>query len=693
MLKAIESHLDEERHNWALWFAFAVVCGASLYFSLSYEPSYPFFSFIFLGCALLLALYGFSRSFMEVSALFSSLMLLGLFLGVLFSMIRVHEYPATPMLREALLGVSVTGRVSSLAPAGGAVRLMMQDVHDAQGNPLPPLRMVVRGAAIEDYPLGSHIRAYGRFYPPREKIWSGGFDGVRHAWFAGIGGYGYSLGAPQLLTKGEEKDFMTFLRLKIDKTIAQSLTGNERLVASALLTGYRSGLGEELWEAMRGSGLAHLLAISGLHMALVSGTIFMFLRLMFALIPSLVLNHNVKKIAAFCAIIAGFFYLLLTGGTTPTMRAFIMVTLFFIAVMMSRRIYGLAAVAWAAVALVLLEPSRILSSGFQMSFMAVIALAAFFHFWQKRKPFEEESHHIRWHQKGVMRYIIAVALSSLIAGAVTMPFVAYHFHLLPLYGLAANLVAVPLTAFWIMPAGLLALVLMPIGLAHVPLIVMGEGIGWLMTVAREVHGWKYSVMAVQSFGIETLFLWTFAVLWLCFWKQRRSWGVVLMMVSVVMMIFADAPRLLAAKNGDHALLLKDESILIAMSPIGEDSVFAEWQKSLGAPQLVRLDEFLAEKTNFLTCDNNACLWHQDNISLAFVHEERVLHEECRTAHAVFNDTLLEIKCLVPFMNRNSLALFGAQEFWQTKDGFKLRFSYEGVRPWVSARGDIPPPQE
>ena len=215
------------------------------------------------------------------------------------------------------------------------------------------------------------------------------------------------------------------------------------------MTGERSAIPPAVMAAVRDSGLAHLLAISGLHIGLVAGILFFGLRGALALVPPLALRYPIKKWAAAAAIPGAFAYALVAGATVPSQRAFLMIGLVLLAVLLDRRGLSMRTVAWAAVIILLLHPESLLGASFQLSFAAVTALIAGYEVVRGRRRLGGNGPPVIWRR--ILFYVGGVALTTLIAGAVTAPFAAYHFNRLAAYGLAANLIAVPVTALWIMP--------------------------------------------------------------------------------------------------------------------------------------------------------------------------------------------------------------------------------------------------
>ena len=227
------------------------------------------------------------------------------------------------------------------------------------------------------------------------------------------------------------------------------------------MTGDRGAINDDVWQALRDSGLAHLLAISGLHVGLVAGILFFTLRGGLAMIEPLALRHPIKKWAAAAVMVGALGYVVLTGGTVPTQRAFVMLGLVLLAVMLDRRPFSMRLVAWAAVIVLVTAPEAMLGPSFQMSFAAVVALIATYEI--AKEPMR------RWRRgagpgRRAMVYLAAVALTTLVAGLATSPFALYHFNRVAAYGLAANLFAVPITSLWIMPWTMVGYALMPLGL-------------------------------------------------------------------------------------------------------------------------------------------------------------------------------------------------------------------------------------
>jgi len=207
----------------------------------------------------------------------------------------------------------------------------------------------------------------------------GAFSFVRRAFFQHLGGVGYAVSRAEIISRADSLGFsiwLAALRHRITKTIHKTLPGPAGAVAAALITGERGAIPEDVLVAMRESGLANLLAISGLHMGLVGGLLFFSVRLCLACWESIALRYPIKKWAAVAALLGSLAYLFISGATLPTQRAFLMLSLVMLVVVIDRSAISMNLVAWAAGAILLIAPENLMSVSFQMSFTAVTALVA-----------------------------------------------------------------------------------------------------------------------------------------------------------------------------------------------------------------------------------------------------------------------------------------------------------------------------
>jgi competence protein ComEC len=336
------------------------------------------------------------------------------------------------------------------------------------------------------------------------------------------------------------------------------LPGPTGAIAAALITGETHAIPPADAGAFRDAGLAHILVIAGLHMGMVAAAVFFGVRAGFALIPAIALRYPTKKWAAALALLVTFLYLLLSGATVPSRRAFVMIGLMLLAVLVDRLSLSARAIAYAALVVMLLTPEAVAGPSFQMSFAAVAGLIAFYEAMRERLA--------QWHSHaGLLRrcglYLLGIAFTTVITTVATMPFTIYHFNRFPVYSVAANVLAVPITGFWIMPWALIACLLMPFGAEGLALTPMGWGIDAVAAIARGVTAWPGAVLNVPSMPAEALMLVGLGGAWLCIWTRRWRWlGLAPIAAGYLTLLFVRPPDLLVVAEG----ALSEKSLRVAV---------------------------------------------------------------------------------------------------------------------------------
>ncbi|MBC7141686.1 MAG: ComEC/Rec2 family competence protein, partial [Rhodobacteraceae bacterium] len=390
--------------------------------------------------------------------------------GLLLAAARTHLVSA-PVLTFRYYG-PVEGRIVDIDRSfSDQLRLTLDRVvlEDVAPDRTPArVRVALHGdQGFTDPQPGLTVILSGHLSPPEGPVEPGGFDFQRLAWFSRLGGVGYTR-SPVLAIAPPEGGLplMAFrMRRAISTAMQARMEGQPGAFAAALMTGDRSGVTQATNDALRGSNLSHLISISGLHMGLLTGFVFASCRYGLALFAPLALRLDTRKLAAFLALLAATFYLILAGPNVATRRAFVMAAVMLVAVLADRRAISLRSVAIAALIVLILEPESLVEPGFQMSFGATVALIVAF------KPWTKAQHRA----PAVLRPVAMLLLSSMAAGFATAPIAAAHFNRIAEYGLLANFLAVPLMGIVVMPAGVVAALLSGIGLAGPALWVMEKG--------------------------------------------------------------------------------------------------------------------------------------------------------------------------------------------------------------------------
>ncbi|MFV0383447.1 ComEC/Rec2 family competence protein, partial [Paracoccus sp. (in: a-proteobacteria)] len=430
-------------------------------------------------------------------------------------------------------------------------------------------------------PLGSRVMLTGHLGPPPGPASPGSFDFRQHAWFERIGAVGYSR-TPVLAAGPPEGGIwgMHRARMALSAAMQQRIGGQAGAVAAALMTGDRSGISEATNEIMRASNLYHIISISGLHMGMLAGFVYGALRLALVIAQGFgrMLRLPVHKLAAAGAMGAAAAYLWLSGGGVATERAFVMVAVMLGAILADRRAISLRTVALAATIILTVTPEALTSPGFQMSFAATIALILIYGPWARispRLPF--------W-----LRPVAMLILSSLVAAMATSPIAAAHFNRMAQYGLLANLLAVPVMGTLVMPAGVIAALLAPLGLAGPALWVMGAGTAWMLRVAEFVAGLNGAVTALPLPPAAVMPLMGFgAVAMVLCWRHgltaRRltplsagfGAGGAMLAAAAALWLTATRPLLLIAPQGEAAGLMTPSGRALS-KPAGGAFVVKTW---------------------------------------------------------------------------------------------------------------------
>lgn len=471
------------------WAPVFLSLGIGLYFALGVEPAAAAIAAAAaLAVALALAAWR-GSGLLRVPATGLGLVALGLVLAAL----RAHLV-AAPVLPFRYYG-PIEGRIVDIDRSfSDELRLTLDRVvlEDVAPDRTPGrVRIALHGEqGFTDLAPGLTVILSGHLSPPDGPVEPGGFDFQRLAWFSGLGGVGYTR-SPVLALLPPEGGLSLFafrLRMRLSEAMQSAIPGQAGAFASAMMTGDRAGMNQATNDVLRASNLSHLISISGLHMGLLVGFIFATCRYGLALLPPLALRLNTKKLAALVALMAAAFYLMLAGPNVATRRAFIMAAVMLVAVLADRRAISLRSVAIAALIVLVLEPESLVEPGFQMSFGATVALIVSFQPWQR----------VQAHVPKLLRPAAMMVLSSLAAGTATAPIAAAHFNRIAEYGLLANLLAVPLMGVIVMPAGVIAAVLAPFGLAFPALWAMEIGTDLILRLAAWVAGMKGAVVAVPA---------------------------------------------------------------------------------------------------------------------------------------------------------------------------------------------------
>ena len=491
--------------------------GAIIYFTLSFEPAWtPLLSM--LGIAGILRIVMRRHYAVAQCTVFALALLAGLVVGKWET-----ERRATPMLGSDV-ATRITGRVVALEYRdNGSWRITLDVLHTERPKlRYPPKRVRITARDIPaSTSIGSGLTGFARLRVPSGPVRPGNYDFSFHAYFNGIGANGFFLGIPKVAVvappdelSAEISQWIAMLRVRVSERIEEVIGGEDGSVASALVAGTRAGISEQTNEDLRKAGLAHILSISGLHMALAAGVVMLTLRSLFALFPAFSVRHPVKKYAAFLSLLSCTFYLAMSGADVAAQRSYVMIAVMLGALLADRAAISMRNLAIAALTMIAISPHEILGPSFQMSFSATAALIAGYAWWSERSARkhhgkEERNKPPHSFTKKVLKPVAAAAGTSFIAGLASGIFAAYHFNNTAPLGLLGNVLAEPVIALLVMPFAVFGLVLMPLQLDWIPLQIMGWGVYAVRYIAAFVAAWSPDGNP-GAMPALTLILWTIA---------------------------------------------------------------------------------------------------------------------------------------------------------------------------------------
>ena len=649
-IQVLSAAFEAERGRWELWIPVLFGSGIGLYFAAPFEPAWGFCLPLLMAA---LSLFALVRAGVLRIVLVAGL--LTVIAGFCAAKLR-SDLVAAPRIDRPTGGLVLHGYVEEIEPRlPKGIRLTIR-IASIDGRTLAetPRRVRVRSVPLDaGFDIGDPIEAKGVLLPPSGPVLPDSYDFARLAWFDGIGAGGFLVEKPvrwvDAPPPGPLEGFSRLLnrfRHQLTLRIESALGGGERGgIAAATITGERGGISDETNQALRDSGLSHLLAISGFNMAIMAGAVFALIRGGLALIPAIALRFPIKKWAAIGGLFGATFCFVISGSSNATERAYIMVMLGLGAVLLDRPAVSLRNVALAGLLMLALKPETLLDVSFQMSFAAVTGLVATYD-WIARRPARPFASLDLWPAPArfVLLFLAGTIISTIVAGVAVDPLAAFHFHRLALYGTAANLVAVPIFTFIVMPLAILSLVTMPFGLEWLPLRLMSAAIDAVLLVARTVAGWKGAAIHVPSFSGVAAAAMMIGLLWLAIWQGRwRFFGLLLIAGGLAGAASAERLDLVVAREGRVVAVRGPDGSLTALPLRGQSMDLDQILTSDGDQRDAKL---VASGSGF-RCDDLGCTVHVGKLLVALPQSLGALDDDCRLADILISRVAFERACAKP----------------------------------------------
>ncbi|MCE2564836.1 ComEC/Rec2 family competence protein [Komagataeibacter sp. FNDCF1] len=589
--KPVAAWLWGQHARFAVWLPVLLAAGIVAYFALPWEPGgmdAAAMGMVVAACVVARLLWG-----NVLSVRMGCGVVGGCAAGLLLAWGQAHRMPPFPDLPRR--AVHLSGRVAgvdgqTLRDGTQVQRMALADVRflDGINIGMTPLRRQIRLRLRPDDPAipvaGDALSARVLLAPPAFPAIPGGYDAQRRAWFDGLAGQGRALDGVTCVHDRRLPGMQAWLdglRQKLEQRIRAALPGPSGTIAATVLAGSDGAVDAGVRESFADAGLAHLLAVAGLHLAIVMGLVMAVLRMGLALSERAALFWPCRQIAALGALLTGAGYVLLTGAHLPARRSLIMAGLAVVALLAGRRPFSMRALAVAAAILMALAPEQVTELPLQMSMAAVMALIAGFD--ALRPVLSAWAHDVAWWRRMAGRAGRPL-LASVLAGGACIPVGMAHFGTVQPWFVLANLLAVPLMSVWIMPWGLASLLLMPLGAEKLALVPMGWGIDVVAWLARLVAGLPVARIGVPAMGGAGLVLFFAGLCWLCLWAGRvRLLGVVPVVLALSSPWMGRMPVVLVSPDARMVGVVTGGRVLTGPGGHPDPFILREWQRVTGLP--------------------------------------------------------------------------------------------------------------
>ncbi len=666
-----------------LWLPVAFGIGILIYFNLPREPN--------LIALASLAVFLFAATWNRrhtATALRLVVVATAIASGLLAAKVRTDWVDAPALAREGT--TTVTGWIAATeesASGGKRVLIRVASVDKVAPAAQPQIARVTIRAKATDLHVGDAVSVLASIGPPSGPLMPGGYDFAFAPFFQRIGASGFAFGTAKPANLGPPpwsiriSEPLAALRDTLRVRIEQALPGNYGHIAAALIMGDQHGIAEATQDDMRASGLGHILSISGLHLALVAGSVFWLIRALLALSPALALNFPIKKWAAGAALAVATFYTGISGAEVATVRSWVMLAIMLTAILVDRRALTLRNVAVAALVILVFSPESLLSISFQMSFAATVALISAYEaiaLWRSRSLREADARERTWFTR-FRDGFVTLLLTSLVAGLATAPFGAYYFQRVAPLTLVANIAAAPAVSVVVMPMALLAVVAMPFGLEALPLKAMQWGLEWMLAVAHQTAAWSQGLGGVPAFPAPALLLMVAGFLWLTLWRERwRLVGIAPILLALPIAASAPRPDVVVDEDASAVAVRGDDGRFSVLGGKGAKFEVQNWLRADADTRAVNAPDL----TRGVSCDTLGCTGHlADGRIVAFAQRRDAFAEDCLNAAIVISryDAPPGCDAHALVIDGNVLGKFGAHAVYVQAGSFRVTTAYPAIR--------------
>ena len=520
----MQRFIENQSQNIFLWTPFLVAMGCALYFSLDSEPNK--FAIGALCAVFIAGLFLRKHIVARAAALFT--------FGALYAAAYTHIL-ATPQITRDIRDRTIIGVVKNIDYTDSKTRLSIQTdgkYIDTTGAPI--VRVSISDAGTVN--IGDTVRAVVNLYRPNAPYADGAFNYARWAYFNHLTATGY-IKDYEIISHDTPHNMNTVRDAIHNKS-------NSFLVDSLVL-GYKNAVPRDDSPIWTSTGVGHVWSISGFHMTLVGGWLFALFYSILRLIAPITRRVPARVPATICAWMGLILYLFLSGCDVATMRAFLMTTLIFAAVVFGRSAISLRNVSVAMWIIILINPHYVMQAGFQLSFAAIFGLIWF---WGVIKP--------KMPENKILKVLCTAALTSIVATVFTAPFVIAHFGAFPLYSLVGNLVLLPIFSVAIMPLVIFGTFTAMLGW-HAPLTLAATIYDVGLRIAHVITDLPYASLPMPNMPNAALIIFIVAgcaLMFICGVRRRVNYVTAIIIAIIGATVVVAPPRPVFYATPDHELV-------------------------------------------------------------------------------------------------------------------------------------------
>jgi competence protein ComEC len=550
----------------------------------------------------------------------------------------------------------ITGVISDYDRKGSFLKLYI-DIHNLGDNIIKA--RVSCPCGEKKIVSGTKIRTRATLEYPSPPPHPDGFDWQGYLYKKGVTLTGFTWGKPYQLQLPKKPTFWQQIQLYRLDAIARirDLITDDRdvfAVMVALSFGERGYIRPKSREMIQDAGIAHILAISGLHMGMVTGAMFYLVLRVLALF-----TIHAKSIAAIIAILTATTYLLISGLALPTQRAYGMTMLVFIGILTQRKVISIRSLLIMALVLLGIDYENFYSAGFQLSFLAVLSIIIFGNWWSKNAP------RLIGNNK-LLLWALGLFISSIVITIITAPIVAWHFHKIPIYGALANLITIPIMGFWVMPTLLIGM------FSDYGLILASKGISVILYIADYISGLEHSVWQTGMIDLFMLIFSLGAILCLMLAKGYYKYLAVPLLLTSLLFI-SPKPDILISYNGKHIGLIAADRLTVLQDDRSRFTINV-WSKA-----------YAIAKANITVepLPNDMGIYHFNDYTLAIINDESYIRTTiCEDYDYIINLTNNNHMHCENMIGRINLQEQGSHAIYHQDNKILTDHDFRGGLPWA-----------